>query len=237
MGFPEPMEPLHLTSDPNNAKLITTINTARSGGSDECDGNEEREYGTGEPMEGAVDQSAGVGPIRKRPRGRPPGSKNKPKPPMFVARDTPNAFRSHVLEVVAGADVADSIATFSRRHHRGVSVLSAAGCVSTVSLRQVGPLHGRFEILSLTGTILPGAGSTGLTVYLSGGSGQVVAGPVAGPLVAFGPVTVIAATFYKAQYERLPLEQGREEREEGQDGGGSDPCGGPRIGSGPEMSR
>jgi len=71
-------------------------------------------------------------------------------------------------------------------------------------------------------------------VYLSGGSGQVVGGPVSGPLVASGPVTVIAATFYKAHYDRLPLEQG-EEREEGWDGNGPDPCDGPAIGPGPEV--
>lgn len=71
-------------------------------------------------------------------------------------------------------------------------------------------LHGRFEILSLCGTFLPAPsppGATGLTVYLSGGQGQVVGGSVVGELVASGPVMVIAATFSNATYERLPLEE------------------------------
>lgn len=175
-----------------------------------------------EPREGAVDIGS------RRPRGRPPGSKNKPKPPIFVTRDSPNALRSHVMEIAGGADVADSIAQFSRRRQRGVCVLSGAGAVANVTLRQpaapgaVVALHGRFEILSLTGTFLPGPappGSTGLTVYLAGGQGQVVGGSVVGPLVAAGPVMVVAATFSNATYERLPLEE--EEGHENPAGGGA----------------
>lgn len=88
-------------------------------------------------------------------------------------------------------------------------------------------LHGRFEILSLTGSFLPGPappGSTGLTIYLAGGQGQVVGGSVVGPLVAAGPVMVIAATFSNATYERLPLEEEEEGSGGGQGGGGSPPA-------------
>ncbi|XP_074319118.1 AT-hook motif nuclear-localized protein 20-like [Silene latifolia] len=178
--------------------------------------DEDRDHSGDEPREGAIEAPS------RRPRGRPAGSKNKPKPPIFVTRDSPNALRSHVMEVAAGADVADSIANFARRRQRGVCVMSATGSVTGVTIRQpsggasVVALHGRFEILSLTGAFLPGPappGSTGLTVYLSGGQGQVVGGSVVGPLVAAGPVMVIAATFSNATYERLPLE---EQEEEGQ---------------------
>ncbi|KAJ1375360.1 PPC domain [Sesbania bispinosa] len=119
------------------------------------------------------------------------------------------------MEVAGGADIADSVAQFARRRQRGVCVLSGSGSVANVTLRQpaapgaVVALHGRFEILSLTGTFLPGPsppGSTGLTVYLAGGQGQVVGGSVVGSLVAAGPVMVIAATFANATYERLPLD-------------------------------
>ncbi|KAL3828704.1 hypothetical protein ACJIZ3_017506 [Penstemon smallii] len=146
-----------------------------------------------------------------RPRGRPPGSKNKSKPPIFVTRDTPNALRSHVMEIATGSDVAESIAHFARRRQRGVCVLSGSGSVANVTIRQPAAptsavaLPGRFEILSLTGAFLPGPAPTGLTVYLAGGQGQVVGGCVVGPLVAVGPVMVIAATFGNASYERLPL--------------------------------
>ncbi|KAG2585803.1 AT-hook motif nuclear-localized protein 20-like [Panicum virgatum] len=177
-------------------------------------GDDRENYGSGEPKEGAVVTG------NRRPRGRPPGSKNKPKPPIFVTRDSPNALRSHVMEVAGGADVAESIAHFARRRQRGVCVLSGAGTVTDVALRQpaapgaVVALRGRFEILSLTGTFLPGPappGSTGLTVYLAGGQGQVVGGSVVGTLTAAGPVMVIASTFANATYERLPLDEAEED--------------------------
>ncbi|XP_038723996.1 AT-hook motif nuclear-localized protein 20-like [Tripterygium wilfordii] len=150
-----------------------------------------------------------------RPRGRPPGSKNKAKPPIFLTRDNPNAFRGHVIEIARGADVAESVAQFARRRQRGICVLSGSGTVANVTLRQpaapsaVVALRGRLEILSLTGSFLPEpapAGTTGLTVYLAGGQCQVVGGSVVGALVAAGPVMIIAATFTNATYERLPLE-------------------------------
>ncbi|KAL6907604.1 hypothetical protein ACP4OV_002643 [Aristida adscensionis] len=164
--------------------------------------------------------AAGAGAAR-RPRGRPPGSKNKPKPPVVVTRESPNAMRSHVLEIASGADIVDAIAAFSRRRQRGVSVLSGSGAVTNVTLRQPAgagaaavALRGRFEILSMSGAFLPAPappGATGLAVYLAGGQGQVVGGSVMGELIASGPVMVIAATFGNATYERLPLEQDADE--------------------------
>ncbi|KAL0367012.1 UNVERIFIED_CONTAM: AT-hook motif nuclear-localized protein 20 [Sesamum radiatum] len=163
-----------------------SINEKSGGGSSSRgEDDDDKDGGGDEPKEGAVE----VG--NRRPRGRPPGSKNKPKPPIFVTRDSPNALRSHVMEVAGGTDPAGP----------GAAVV----------------LQGRFEILSLTGAFLPGPappGATGLTVYLAGGQGQVVGGSVVGPLVAAGPVMVIAATFANATYERLPLEEEEE-------GGGS----------------
>ena len=169
------------------------------------------------PPAGAA--AGGAGP--RRPRGRPPGSKNKPKPPVVVTRESPNAMRSHVLEIASGADIVDAIAGFSRRRQRGVSVLSGTGAVTKVTLRQPAgagaaavALRGRFEILSMSGAFLPSPappGATGLAVFLAGGQGQVVGGSVMGELIASGPVMVIAATFGNATYERLPLEQDAEE--------------------------
>lgn len=96
----------------------------------------------------------------RRSRGRPPGSRNKPKPPVIVTRDSPNSLRSHILEVSVGADMIESLASFARKRGRGVSVLSGTGSVADVTLRQPADptnnpvtLHGRFEILTLSGNI------------------------------------------------------------------------------------
>lgn len=218
-----------------------SINDKSGGGggsSSRGEDDDDREGGgDDEPKEGAVEVGT------RRPRGRPPGSKNKPKPPIFVTRDSPNALRSHVMEVAGGTDVAESIAHFARRRQRGVCVLSGSGSVANVTIRQPAApsaavvLQGRFEILSLTGAFLPGPappGATGLTVYLAGGQGQVVGGSVVGPLVAAGPVMVIAATFANATYERLPLE---EEEEAGGSAQGGGAAGGGAVDSPPGMQQ
>lgn len=154
--------------------------------------------------------------VARRPRGRPAGSKNKPKPPVIITRESANSLRAHILEVEGGCDVFDCVATYARRRQRGICVLSGSGTVTNVSLRQpsaagaVVTLHGRFEILSLSGSFLPPPappGATSLTILLAGGQGQVVGGNVVGALFAAGPVIVIAASFANVAYERLPLEE------------------------------
>ncbi|OIW13790.1 hypothetical protein TanjilG_31679 [Lupinus angustifolius] len=191
---------------------------------------EEEKENSDEPKEGAIEVAT-----TRRPRGRPAGSKNKPKPPIFVTRESPNVLRSHVMEIANGADIADSVIQFARRRQRGVCILSGSGNVINVTLRQptapgaVVALQGRFEILSLTGSFLPGPsppGTIGLTIYLAGGQGQVVGGLVVGPMVAAGPVIIMAATFSNATYERLPLE---DEEGEGSPPGGSIGEGGPSL--------
>ncbi|GFY92083.1 AT-hook motif nuclear-localized protein 23-like [Actinidia eriantha] len=166
------------------------------------------------------DPTSGSGSGGRRPRGRPPGSKNKPKPPVIITRESANTLRAHILEVGGGADVFEAVAAYARRRQRGVCVLSGSGTVANVTIRQPaaagggGPaavaLHGRFEILSLSGSFLPPPappGATSLTVYLGGGQGQVMGGNVVGALVAAGPVIVVAASFTNVAYERLPLNE------------------------------
>ncbi|MCO5586908.1 hypothetical protein L7F22_040853 [Adiantum nelumboides] len=149
--------------------------------------------------------------VGKRPRGRPPGSKNKPKPPLIITQDSEEAMRPHILEVAGGCDVAECLASFARRRQRGICLLTGSGTVANVTLKQ--PLaegatvtfHGRFEILSLSGCYLPSPVIPGgLTISLAGSQGQVVGGSVVGELLAASPVLIIAASFLSAPYERLP---------------------------------
>ncbi|XP_059650984.1 AT-hook motif nuclear-localized protein 22 [Cornus florida] len=179
------------------------------------DDNSTNSSGGGEGKELAQLTGSDGDQITRRPRGRPAGSKNKPKPPIIITRDSANALRSHVIEIANGCDIQESVSTFATRRQRGVCILSGNGTVTNVTLRQpaspgaVVTLHGRFEILSLSGSFLPPPAppaASGLTIYLAGGQGQVVGGSVVGPLVASGPVVIMAASFGNAAYERLPLE-------------------------------
>ncbi|KAE9617792.1 hypothetical protein Lal_00046741 [Lupinus albus] len=156
-----------------------------------------------------------MGTIR-RSRGRPAGSKNKPQQPIIINKDSANALRSHVIEISDGCDVMEGITAYARRRQRGVCILSGSGAVTNVTLKQpasagaVVTLHGRFEILSLSGSFLPPPAppaASRLAIYLAGSQGQVVGGCVVGPLLASGPLVIMAASFGNATYERLPLEE------------------------------
>ncbi|KMZ68437.1 AT hook motif DNA-binding family protein [Zostera marina] len=175
--------------------------------------------------------------VVRRPRGRPLGSKNKPKPPVVITSesvDSHDVMRPHVLEISSGHDVGDTLARFARRRNVGVSVLAGNGIVSNITLRQpqsnttsssysipsvansssTFTFQGRFEILSISATFFPPAAMSVLpmgvggmlSVSLAGSHGQIVGGAVAGPLVAAGTVTVIAATFQNPSFHRLPME-------------------------------
>ncbi|KAI3821580.1 hypothetical protein L1987_09148 [Smallanthus sonchifolius] len=178
---------------------------------------EEDDGGDHQGLELISPNSGGEGEtVGRRPRGRPPGSKNKTKPPVIITRESANTLRAHILEIGNGFDVFESIATYARRRQRGISILSGSGTVTNVSLRQasgagsVMALQGRLEILSLCGSFLPPPaplGATSLTVFLAGGQGQVVGGNVVGELTASGPVIIIASSFTNVSYERLPLEE------------------------------
>nr|QBA99483.1 AT-hook motif nuclear-localized protein 31 [Manihot esculenta] len=210
------------TNSSNSPKTASTPTQNQNQNQEEQEDSKENNQESEDPNTALETVEPGSGSSGRRPRGRPPGSKNKPKPPIVITKESPNSLRSHVLEINSGSDIADSIATFAQRRHRGVSILSGSGVVTNVTLRQpaapggVITLHGRFEILSLSGSFLPAPsppGATGLTVYLAGGQGQVVGGSVVGPLMASGPVMVIAATFSNATFERLPSEEQEQEQE------------------------
>lgn len=160
--------------------------------------------------------------VVRRPRGRPPGSKNKPKPPLIVTHEPEHAMSPHILEVPGGSDVVESIARFSRRKNAGMCVLTASGTVANVTLRQPSAhtpgatvtFHGRFDILSISATFLPNSPESlppvpngVLSISLAGPQGQIIGGLVAGRLIAAGTVFVIAASFNNPAYHRLPLEE------------------------------
>ncbi|KAF7830004.1 AT-hook motif nuclear-localized protein 17 [Senna tora] len=159
--------------------------------------------------------------VVRRPRGRPPGSKNKPKPPVIITREPEPTMSSYILEVPGGSDVVETIARFCRRKNTGLCVLTGSGTVANVTLRQPSStpgatvtFHGRFDILSISATFLAAQQSgalpaipSGFTISLAGPQGQIVGGLVAGNLMAAGTVFVIAASFNNPSYHRLPCEE------------------------------
>ncbi|CAO2211247.1 unnamed protein product [Urochloa humidicola] len=194
-------------------------------GEDEANGGPPPLVSGGGGGGGGGDGATAVETAGKRRRGRPPGSKNKPKPAPVLTRDVEPAaaMRPHVLEVPAGGDVARALAGFARRRGLGICVLA------DVSLRHPSSsppspaadgaaavvFRGRYEILSISATFLAPsmaaaapalAPARDLSVSLAGPHGQIVGGAVAGPLVAATTVVVLAAAFTDITFHRLPLE-------------------------------
>ncbi|KAJ4845931.1 AT-hook motif nuclear-localized protein 17 [Turnera subulata] len=187
-----------------------------------------------EPLSSGGTDGATIEVVR-RPRGRPPGSKNKPKPPVIITRDPEPTMSPYILEVPGGNDIVEAISRFCRRKSIGICVLTGSGTVANVTLRQPSTtpgatitFHGRFDILSISATFLPQTPSypvpNTFTISLAGPQGQIVGGIVAGSLVAAGTVYVVAASFNNPSYHRLPGEE--EGRNSGSGGGeGQSPAG------------
>jgi predicted DNA-binding protein with PD1-like motif len=172
---------------------------------------------------GGGDDGASIELSKKR-RGRPPGSKNKPKPPVVVTREAEPAaaMRPHVIEIPCGCDVADALARFAARRNLGICVLAGTGAVANVSLRHPSPggpavmFHGQYEVLSISATFLPpamsavapqaAAAAACLSISLAGPHGQIVGGAVAGPLYAASTVVLVAAAFTNPTFHRLPAD-------------------------------
>ncbi|XWS23975.1 hypothetical protein CRYUN_Cryun28dG0061700 [Craigia yunnanensis] len=179
--------------------------------------------------------------VSRRPRGRPPGSKNKPKPPVIITREPDPAMSPYILEIPGGNDVVEAISSFSRRKNIGICALTGSGTVSNVTLRQPSTtpgatitFHGRFDILSLSATFIPQTTSCHVpntfSISLAGLQGQIVGGFVAGSLIAAGTVFIVAATFNNPSYHRLPGEE--EARNTVSSGGGGEGQSPPLSGGG-----
>jgi hypothetical protein len=86
-------------------------------------------------------------------RGRPRGSRNKPKENPVVCRESDDAMMPHVVQVEAGADIVQCLYRFYRSLQvGGLYVMSARGTVGDVTISMAGSvthLRGTFQILSL----------------------------------------------------------------------------------------
>ncbi|KAE8714371.1 AT-hook motif nuclear-localized protein 17 [Hibiscus syriacus] len=174
--------------------------------------------------------------VVRRPRGRPPGSKNKAKQSVIVSREPNPAMNPNVLEIPGGNDLVEAICDFSRRRNIGICVLNGSGSVSNITLRQLSStpgaivtFHGIFDILSLSATVLPPTTSYNVpntfSISLAGPQGQVIGGFVAGSLVAADTVFIVAATFNNPSYHQLAgvAEERRNSLSSGRDGEGQSP--------------
>ncbi|GAB4835281.1 hypothetical protein Ancab_000190 [Ancistrocladus abbreviatus] len=166
-------------------------------------------------------QDGGSSGAGRKPRGRPPGSKNKPKPPIYVTRETEPSLKTQQLEISSGSDIVEMVQKFARKNQVGVNVINGFGSISNVVLKH--PIHsqtitlsGTFDLLNVSGTFLGfstcnsiekssscGSHTHSLAVFLGGTGGQVYGGTVVGKLLAASNVVLNASTFTNYEFHRL----------------------------------
>ncbi|GMG99995.1 hypothetical protein Nepgr_001835 [Nepenthes gracilis] len=160
-----------------------------------------------------------AGASGRKPRGRPPGSKNKPKPTVYIAKETESSVKTQQLEIPSGLDIVEMIQKFSTKNKVGINVINGFGSVNNVMLRhpvipgQSVTLSGTFDLLSVSGIFMGSStcnskeksscGSPCLAVFLAGNGGQVFGGTVMGKVVAASNVLLNVSTFTNYEFHRL----------------------------------
>ncbi|XP_057443844.1 AT-hook motif nuclear-localized protein 28-like [Lotus japonicus] len=158
----------------------------------------------------------------KRPVGRPPGSRNKPKPSMVISQDNYDMMPA-IIEVGAGKDVMEVVAQLARLRNSSIMVVHAAGTISNVTLRNPKAeapysfiAHGPFVLLGLSGSyLIQSSGGVGFpssqpsfipnlsssvihptfTISISSLQGEEFSGIVAGKVMAGNNGVTITAMF------------------------------------------
>ncbi|XP_076940497.1 AT-hook motif nuclear-localized protein 28-like [Bidens hawaiensis] len=105
-----------------------------------------------------------------RPRGRPPGAKNKQNPSVSVAKKSnprprppmtvDNCMSQYVLEVSGGSDIIAAVMQFCNSRRISLCVLSGSGSVCNVCLQlptttTALTVQGCFNLLSISATVIP----------------------------------------------------------------------------------
>ncbi|XP_057425614.1 AT-hook motif nuclear-localized protein 28-like [Lotus japonicus] len=150
------------------------------------------------------------------PRGRPRGSKNKPKSPIID-----NTLNSIVIEIPPDNDVIQFLIDFACSHQVNLIVTSGSGIVSGIHIRHPDPLYGStliypglYRMISLSGTYMnfhfPHSFSIAnnlpcvknFTIRVFGSQGVVYNGIVAGKVMAASNVVVNALISKNFEYHK-----------------------------------
>ncbi|KAF7821865.1 AT-hook motif nuclear-localized protein 17-like [Senna tora] len=140
----------------------------------------------------------------KKQRGRPKGSKSKPKshPQIFSASNPSLKDSIDVIDVPSGAGIISWLCWYSYSRQKNITVLSAFGLVSQLSILplltnypHIISVPGSVPVLSLSGSIPLEITSSpsfhSLTICVPGCEGQIVYGVIGGSVVATSIVTIV----------------------------------------------
>ncbi|XP_058746777.1 AT-hook motif nuclear-localized protein 17-like [Vicia villosa] len=172
---------------------------------------------------GILSQNLRENPIKK-PRGRPKGSKNRPKPPVIIKENNETLMESILIEIPPGRDIVEPLIKLALSRQARIIVLSGSGLVSEVSFlhpvtRASGiPLEGVFRMTSFYGTFAsantdrfrpqftsPNSPNSHFSIFLCGNQGKVFGGVVGGRVIAAGAVLISAALVKNPTFDRLGI--------------------------------
>ncbi|KAK7333662.1 hypothetical protein VNO80_30439 [Phaseolus coccineus] len=86
------------------------------------------------PQTATTNQPPTTQSASRRPRGRPVGSKNKPKPSLPVPQTTDSTMNLFIFNVAPNRDIMESILEIAHRDHVSVTVMNASGMINKVTL-------------------------------------------------------------------------------------------------------
>ncbi|KAL3718241.1 hypothetical protein ACJRO7_003385 [Eucalyptus globulus] len=173
-----------------------------------------RKYGLGRGALQSASSSRGLARrgLASRGRGRPRGPSGGilHVPPVVggPAWEFAGNYDVQIVTIHRAEEILAKLSAFIEPGTHSLSVFSATGSVSSVVVRQPGPLgglltyEGCFEILALNGSFTIWEGRICMrpevslvNIMLARPDGQVFGGRVAGPLTAAGPTQIVVATF------------------------------------------
>ncbi|KAJ1394806.1 PPC domain, partial [Sesbania bispinosa] len=168
-------------------------------------------------------------PPSSKPRGRPPGSKNKPKPPLVITQTNEQDMKPVVIHVDPGVDVMEAIINYAHNYNAGIMVLSGSGSISNLTLSHsvsYSPsssftLHGPFTLFAFSGACisfpnspLDGASnsssnpnmytSSSFSISFTSAQGKMYGGIVGGKVVSSNDVQVVVSLLKNPDFHRVP---------------------------------
>ncbi|XP_047178262.1 AT-hook motif nuclear-localized protein 17-like [Vigna umbellata] len=146
----------------------------------------------------------------KRTRGRPVGSKNKPKLTLVIDQDNKHTQKPIFIQIPKNSDVIEALIQFAYDYQISITVQSASGSIMNVTLRDSESttstfiVHGPFTLVSLIGTCINNNSCTVsslsnldidcfFNISFCSNIGQSFIGVVGGKIIA-GDDVIVAAT-------------------------------------------
>lgn len=162
----------------------------------------------------------------KRPRGRPLGSKNKPKPPIVIKEDDDTILKSVLIEIPRGNDVVKTLINLAQQCNTHITVLSGSGPISEITLCHpvsrlpTLPIKGNLKMTSFLGTymnancgcvppqLITNLACSCFSIFIFGSQGRALGGAVGGKVISAGHLILTVNLFKKPKFHKLSIING-----------------------------